>query len=806
MECSALQSGEAFQPPARTPLEHGGLDQPTAERTRSALTASAMRAAEAKTEGAAGGSEGSESGDVFSTDDDLPVNNIEEPEEKVKQQEATTGSTLWDRLQRRVQEGQVPQVTDGKNLEAKPLLANSGPNSARPMPKHSSKSPRHVSQLSRYRELGLSPRSEDERPKLGADRRGPALAARSVSVSRRSRVHEVDARPSSAVKVELLHPRAATAAHSHPTCTYYAALLPRRKRIRPGFLRHGQLWRPFSLERSLSHVCDPNEKSARKEHFYTLKRVLDRLGNGEVNRVEDYWLHSVLFRSPGITAKEWKDDFEHTYVWIDYCCIPQVEVDFDPETVHQSGLAVQSIAAYVERASLLLVLAPVCMHKEMMSAILSSNDVRVMVCTGAEATPFLLHPFEAPRIPVGHGDFSCCELGHCFAGHTITCDKKRLRGTMEGMLEAKIMSFKGEGKHAERSWYTSMQNFFLQGLPEKEVSFRIPQGVSLFPDDQEDVEKLPLGRERRRNQRCSEPRCFQPRGGGGFTLMMCAAIADNSDAINELAANDPSGCLVNQGLKRHFYHLAFMWKNVRPLGAAMAFASWETVQALLDNGADPFARAANGMDAFFFACCLGNLENIKGWLKNFPKWDIERTIPIVGMSPLCAAVCSGTNKAPVLKALLEGGAKLTQKHRWGGESSLLCMVANNEDSQCEALQVLLDCGCEVNTTWNAHTQFFAGALKMVRMGSKLLPDRPLQELALLQHSTPLHFAAKRGDVEMVRQLICAGADVHRRNKEGRRPIDVARSFFGGQVPIALSAALLADGTQDLEEDCFVSCC
>lgn len=37
--------------------------------------------------------------------------------------------------------------------------------------------------------------------------------------------------------------------------------------------------------------------------------------------------------------------------------------------------------------------------------------------------------------------------------------------------------------------------------------------------------------------------------------------------------------------------------------------------------------------------------------------------------------------------------------------------ANNEDSQCEALQVLLDCGCEVNTTWNAHTQFFAGALK-----------------------------------------------------------------------------------------------
>ena len=39
-----------------------------------------------------GGSEGSESGDVFSTDDDLPVNNIEEPEEKVKQQGTRTAN------------------------------------------------------------------------------------------------------------------------------------------------------------------------------------------------------------------------------------------------------------------------------------------------------------------------------------------------------------------------------------------------------------------------------------------------------------------------------------------------------------------------------------------------------------------------------------------------------------------------------------------------------------------------------------------------------------------------------------------
>mmetsp|Transcript_62041 Transcript_62041/g.101468 ORF Transcript_62041/g.101468 Transcript_62041/m.101468 type:complete len:682 (-) Transcript_62041:67-2112(-) len=571
-----------------------------------------------------------------------------------------------------------------------------------------------------------------------------------------------------------------------------------------------------------------NHPDPDQEHFFTLKRVLDRLGNGEVNRVEDYWLHAVMFRSTGITAREWKNEFENTFVWIDYCCIPQVEVDMDPRTVTLSGLAVQSISAYVERASLLLVLAPICVHKdsqqpcnfsswrkrgwcrlEMMSALLSSRDVRVMICQGAEATPFLLHPFEAPRMPVGDGDFSCCELGHTMGGHTMACDKQRLRGVMEEMLQAKVASYKGEGKAAEKMWWACMQGFLLKGLPEKEVSFCIPEGMSLFPDEEEDVEKLHHFLRQRFNTNRGLEAMKRMIGwtdydkkradASGFTLMMCAAISDNADAVHELAVRDITGNLVNQGLKRHFYHLAFMWKNVKPLGAAMAYASWETVQALLDSGADPRAQAQNGMDAFFFACCLGNLENIKGWLKTFPTWNMDRTIPLLGLSALCAAVCSGIKKEPVLKALIEARANLTQKNRWGGESSLLCMVANNEDSQCEALNLLLDGGCDVNAKWTAHTSLFAGALKVVRMGSKVLPDRPLAELAVLQGSTPLHFAAKRGDVEMVRLLISSKADVHQRNAEGRRPIDVARGFFGGQVPQPLAEALLAN-TEGTDED------
>ncbi|CAJ1351789.1 unnamed protein product, partial [Effrenium voratum] len=392
-----------------------------------------------------------------------------------------------------------------------------------------------------------------------------------------------------------------------------------------------------------------------QEHFFTLKRVLDRLRNGEVNRVEDYWLHSMMFRSSGITAKEWKDNFDKTYVWIDYCCIPQLESEPDPGTVQATSLAVQSIAAYIERASLLLVLAPVCVHEdtrqpcnfaswrrrgwcrlEMMSAILSP-DVRVMVCTGAEATPFLLHPFEAPRLPVGQGDFSCCELGHQMGGHRLTCDKKLLRATVEEMLQAKVVSLQREGLAAEKNWHASVQRFFLQGLPEKEVPFCMAD-CAQHSSEQEDVEILQRFL-RERFETCRSLETLKRHVGwtrydetrahtSGFTLMMCAAISDHTDAVHELAAEDPG--LVNQGLKRQFYHLAFMWQNVRPLSAAMAYASWDTVQALLDCKADPKAQAANGMDALFFACCIGNLKNIKQWLVTFPDWDLERTLPMVG--------------------------------------------------------------------------------------------------------------------------------------------------------------------------------
>ncbi|CAL1162017.1 unnamed protein product, partial [Cladocopium goreaui] len=130
----------------RSRLQKGDTEQPVAERTRSAMTPSAMLAAE-EMEAEKGGDSFS---DAFGSEDDLPVNNLEdaEPEEPKK----------------------VPQRGSKLDLREKAKGA--------PKPKA------HSSPLRRLgKELGLSPRSEDERPKA-KDMRSASRLARSVSRNR----------------------------------------------------------------------------------------------------------------------------------------------------------------------------------------------------------------------------------------------------------------------------------------------------------------------------------------------------------------------------------------------------------------------------------------------------------------------------------------------------------------------------------------------------------------------------------------------------------------------------------------------
>ena len=57
----------------------------------------------------------------------------------------------------------------------------------------------------------------------------------------------------------------------------------------------------------------------------TLQSVFKRLSNGDIDRVEGDWKYQL--GSGGnkvVTAKQWQEILANGFVWIDFCCIPQV--------------------------------------------------------------------------------------------------------------------------------------------------------------------------------------------------------------------------------------------------------------------------------------------------------------------------------------------------------------------------------------------------------------------------------------------------------------------------------------------------
>ena len=291
----------------------------------------------------------------------------------------------------------------------------------------------------------------------------------------------------------------------------------------------------------------------------TLQTVLRRLELGQIARVEGDWIYQISSggNKKVVTAKQWKERLPKSFLWIDFCCIPQMsiplteqllgfgeieddsscgggfgwsggfglaplgeqrddspsgggrrgsqcaslllvkaavlqelgghhsksapllgqqtqmsgnsqsstnsfqdvrretvnhgkgepvpkEVDTDATTTDHRprtdtegwkkitkimlGKAVQSIPAYIERSSLMIVLVPPCKHAdrkdencdesswrgrgwcrvEYLAATLVRSDVSVMIVEDALTTPYFVWPVDGLQLPPGHGIYTCC--------------------------------------------------------------------------------------------------------------------------------------------------------------------------------------------------------------------------------------------------------------------------------------------------------------------------------------------------------------------------------------------------------------
>lgn len=263
-------------------------------------------------------------------------------------------------------------------------------------------------------------------------------------------------------------------------------------------------------------------------------------------------------------------------------------------------------------------------------------------------------------------------------------------------------------------------------------------------------------------------------------MLLWAAFSGDATAVRELVG-DPKTC-IDESLKRNVPDLPCMFKGLTPMIAAMGHADWDTVKALLDARANPCAVTEQRYDALMSATITGKSQNVRAWLECFPRWDLGRTDLQFDATVTRVVGGSAPERRATMAALLEAKADTSKRE-------MLCAAsAWQEDSEPKVIEMLLDRGVDVNVPWEPSSlklrAFFQACIWLERFDH----GRFMAECAAFAGNTALHFAAKRGDVSLVRYLVQARAEP-RKNYQGRTPLEVATRMFGGTVPPVLLSAL-----------------
>jgi len=206
-----------------------------------------------------------------------------------------------------------------------------------------------------------------------------------------------------------------------------------------------------------------------------------------------------------------------------------------------------------------------------------------------------------------------------------------------------------------------------------------------------------------------------------------------------------------------------------------------TVQALLAKKVDVNEAQGDGTTALHWAAYREDVELARMLIQAGA--NVKATTRLGEYTPLFLASKNGS--APVVELLLKAGSDVNGANKAGTTPLMLAAASGRPD----AVKVLLDRGANVSAadTMNGQTALMfaaavnaAPAIKLLAANraelnvvSKVLqprdpndkrdginPNRRMQQGPWLGGLSALHFAAREGNIDAVRELVAAGADVN----------------------------------------------
>jgi ankyrin repeat protein len=198
----------------------------------------------------------------------------------------------------------------------------------------------------------------------------------------------------------------------------------------------------------------------------------------------------------------------------------------------------------------------------------------------------------------------------------------------------------------------------------------------------------------------------------------------------------------------------------------------EIARLLIEAGADPSAANRTGTTPMRLATINGSASMI-GLLLDA---GVDPNAPLAEYGDTALMMAARTGLPEPIRLLLDRGAAINTAESWGGTTALIWAIAEHHS---EAAALLIDSGADVNLVTKAVWARGRGA-------EGTAPEDLDSDAGPISYAngglTPLHFAAREGQIESAKLLLAAGAQLDAIAADGKTSLNLA--IYNGHYELA----------------------